>query len=59
MHSEAYEYILMKIYSTQKAESEKRHYENKLNVFRHEKQMLEKTIRENEEEKTYMRDQVM
>ena len=42
----------------QKAEGDKRHYEKKLNVFRHEKQILEKTIREHEDEKIYLRDQV-
>ena len=44
--------------NVQKAETDKKHYENKVNIFRHEKTMLEKTIREAEDEKSYFRDQV-
>ena len=44
--------------SVAKVETEKRQYENQVNIFRHEKLLLEKNIREEQEEKTYLREQV-
>lgn len=44
--------------NAQKAESEKRQMENQVQIFKHEKQILEKSMREEEEEKDELREQV-
>ena len=44
--------------NAQKAESEKRQMENQVQIFKHEKQILEKSMREEEEEKDGLREQV-